>query len=451
MSSETGNNAGNSGGTAGDLSDGDEQEESSSSSSDTDGNPDNVNDVLESFRIQWQNELKISPKHMQTGDAKSDSVLRKEDEFEDIETKAKALFLKGAEHERAGKLYEAIQFYKRAVQLVPDVEFKLYESTKSKPRMRLDTDKSSDVFTESIKYSERLESDDDDLSLDTDLYSRFQRKVGKNHLVCLMQYEQKCAHISSLPMEIILYILRWVVSIDLDLRSLEMCAAVSRGFYLCTRDSEIWRLACAKVWGVNCGTKPEPFLSWREMFISRPRLLFNGCYISKTTYIRDGENSFQDQFYRPWHLVKYYRYLRFFPEGKVLMLTSAEEPNQCVGTLRYRNPKHIAVLMGHYRLRDNTVTVLVQRQETKMSSISYRRGKRREIPEYSEQSFQLKLQIQNHKRKHVQLSWLGYSVFTRNRNGTESTSRFDLVGTKFPPLWFSRVKSYTIETDTPLQ
>lgn len=57
---------------------------------------------------------------------------------------AKALFLKGAEHERAGKLYEAIQFYKRAVQLVPDVEFKLYESTKSKPRMRLDTDKSSD-------------------------------------------------------------------------------------------------------------------------------------------------------------------------------------------------------------------------------------------------------------------------------------------------------------------
>lgn len=46
------------------------------------------------------------------------------------------------------------------------------------------------------------------------------------------------------------------------------------------------------------------------MFIERARLHFNGCYISKTTYIRHGENSFQDQFYRPWHIVEYYRYLR---------------------------------------------------------------------------------------------------------------------------------------------
>ena len=53
-------------------------------------------------------------------------------------------------------------------------------------------------------------------------------------------------HISALPMEIILYVLRWVVSSDLDLRSLEMCSRVCRGFYLCSRDPEIWRLACAR-------------------------------------------------------------------------------------------------------------------------------------------------------------------------------------------------------------
>jgi F-box protein 9 len=63
------------------------------------------------------------------------------------------------------------------------------------------------------------------------------------------------------------------------------------------------------VWGVNCGVL-TPYESWRKMFIERPRLQFNGCYISKTTYVRNGENSFQDQFYRPWHVVEYYRYLR---------------------------------------------------------------------------------------------------------------------------------------------
>lgn len=42
---------------------------------------------------------------------------------------ARLLFLKGVENEQKGKHYEAIQFYRRAVQLVPDIESRLYEST----------------------------------------------------------------------------------------------------------------------------------------------------------------------------------------------------------------------------------------------------------------------------------------------------------------------------------
>lgn len=66
-----------------------------------------------------------------------------------------------------------------------------------------------------------------------------------------------------------------------------------------------------RAWGVNCGTFEPQYGSWREMYLERPRLRYNGCYISKTSYIRHGENSFQDQFYRPWHLVEYFRYLRW--------------------------------------------------------------------------------------------------------------------------------------------
>lgn len=48
-------------------------------------------------------------------------------------------------------------------------------------------------------------------------------------------------------MEIILYIMKWVVSSEMDLRVLEQsCSSVCRGFYLAARDPEIWRLACVR-------------------------------------------------------------------------------------------------------------------------------------------------------------------------------------------------------------
>lgn len=37
---------------------------------------------------------------------------------------------------------------------------------------------------------------------------------------------------------------------------------------------------------------------YRDMFLTRPRARIDGCYISKITYIRPGEHSFQDQSYR---------------------------------------------------------------------------------------------------------------------------------------------------------
>ena len=42
-----------------------------------------------------------------------------------------------------------------------------------------------------------------------------------------------------------------------------------------------------------------------------------GCYISKASYVRVGEQSL-DNFYKPFHLVEYYRYIRFFADGECL-------------------------------------------------------------------------------------------------------------------------------------
>lgn len=47
-------------------------------------------------------------------------------------------------------------------------------------------------------------------------------------------------------------------------------------------------------------------------------LIISGVYISRASYIRQGEQSL-DTFYSPWHLVEYYRYIRFFPDGLSLI------------------------------------------------------------------------------------------------------------------------------------
>ena len=43
--------------------------------------------------------------------------------------------------------------------------------------------------------------------------------------------------------------------------------------------------------------------------------VYAGVYISKTSYVRQGEHSV-DGFYKPYHTVTYYRFLRFFPDGE---------------------------------------------------------------------------------------------------------------------------------------
>ena len=75
-------------------------------------------------------------------------------------------------------------------------------------------------------------------------------------------------------------------------------------------------------------------VDWRGFYLSRPRVLLNGCYIARMTYAREGERGFQDnEFYRAWHMVSYFRYFRFFSEGRASMLTSAEEPREAVRML----------------------------------------------------------------------------------------------------------------------
>lgn len=152
--------------------------------------------------------------------------------------------MQGVELEKKGKVFEAMQMYRRAVHIDPDIEFKMYDKLKA-------TIHSIEPETKDKPPANDDNKNIEDLSC-VDLLHRFQTSIdnGNGNLFNRDTAEGVIVtdgiHISSLPTEIILYILRWVVSSNLDMRSLEQCSMVCKGFYLISRDMEIWRLACFK-------------------------------------------------------------------------------------------------------------------------------------------------------------------------------------------------------------
>ncbi|KAL8672861.1 MAG: hypothetical protein Q9168_002699 [Polycauliona sp. 1 TL-2023] len=80
--------------------------------------------------------------------------------------------------------------------------------------------------------------------------------------------------------------------------------------------------------------------SYRQMLCTRPRLRFNGCYISTVNYHRPGVStaSTNSTYTCPVHIVTYYRYLRFFRDGTCLSLLTTTEPADVV---HYLTKEHL--------------------------------------------------------------------------------------------------------------
>uniref|UniRef100_A0A665XAC3 F-box only protein n=1 Tax=Echeneis naucrates TaxID=173247 RepID=A0A665XAC3_ECHNA len=393
---------------------------------------------LSAFRAQWMSELKPSGGASGTSDRLLQPKGLKRTQDIVREEKATELFLRAVQEEQSGAVYEAIKFYRMAMQLVPDIEFKI---NYSRPP---DADRGGGNYDIDGDIEDLLNYFEQQLTLE----SSFPK-------ICTPELEITQMHISALPREILMYIFRWVVSSDLDMRALEQLSLVCRGFYICARDPEIWRSACLRVWGRKC-TKFVPFKSWREMFLRRPRVRFDGVYISKTSYIRQGEESL-DGFYRAWHHVEFYRYLRFFPDGHVIMLTTPEDPLAVVPRLRTRNTRMDSILLGHYRLSQETdnqtkvfAVVCKKKEEKKPTNLKNRFCRRNPAPE-AEHSFHVGLHLAARGRQSFsKLVWIHHSChITYKLTGETVVTSFDL-DRMYTPFFFARVKSYTAFSEQPL-
>ncbi|XP_065063250.1 F-box only protein 9-like [Rhopilema esculentum] len=334
-------------------------------------------------------------------------------------------------------MYEAIYFYKQAVHLVPDIESRVadYQAKFSK-----ENDDSSDEDDE----TEEIEPDYQ-ASAELEAVTKQFKTLGVGDL-CSQEFPSKQTHISVLPSELLIYILRWVVSDELDLRSLEQVSLVCKWFYACARDESVWRTACLRVWGVHCGTPSVYDGCWRRMLLERPHLHFNGVYISKNSYVRAGEQSL-DSYYRPFHYVEYFRYLRFYSDGTVLVCTTPDDPTIAIPALR-KKQETTAVNRGHYRLVGDAVNIITKKIQKSQSET---RNRRRQNPTIvQEHVFHMELKLRGTgRRRNNQLHWGNYSYLINNKSsGLGYTNQIDVQN--FKPFFFSRVKSFHSVSTAPL-
>ncbi|KAI0599955.1 hypothetical protein F4775DRAFT_101370 [Biscogniauxia sp. FL1348] len=210
--------------------------------------------------------------------------------------------------------------------------------------------------------------------------------------------------------------------------------------------------------------------SWQRMFRRRPRIRFNGCYISTVNYIRAGQHGAnQTTWGSPVHIVTYYRYLRFFRDGTVISLLSTEEPAHIVHHLTKENialhrpdgptnvPHHqhlpsvvvSAALKGRWRLSslldrnddhcnngDSSINVnsLADAEGDVFIETEGAAG-----PKYT---YLMELSFRSSGRaagRNNKLAWKGFWSYNRL---TDDWAEFTLKNDK--PFFFSRVRSYGV-------
>jgi len=286
-----------------------------------------------------------------------------------------------------------------------------------------------------------------------------------------VETKKKFSLLAAVPFELLLHILRFVALADVA--SFSRLAQVCKGLcYIVGTEDRIWRDVCKAAfrrqvwdWNVSVGGKPpidgvlggddfaasveedddeeekrtvpvdEELLrlyhgSWREMFHLRPRLRYNGIYISTCNYHRSGGHSGTSLSWdTPVHIVTYFRYLRFYPDGTLLSLLTTHEPATVVyslskpalATALHDWAAHVA--RGRWRISvDGQVDVETEAQN---------------LPRYL---FRMQLRIKNARgrmnttRGNAKLNWEGFWSWNKL---TGDLGTFE--GRNDKPYFFSRV------------
>jgi len=203
---------------------------------------------------------------------------------------------------------------------------------------------------------------------------------------------------------------------------------------------------------------PQVYPNYRALFRSRPRIRFNGCYISTVNYIRPGASSPTSiSWNSPIHIVTYYRYLRFFRDGTCVSLLTVTEPAEVVPYLVHEHmhnnhsgnlPSAVMkdALAGRWRLSGPAVPSVpiscssdagIIEQEGKAEAEGTLHIETAGVTPRYMYRMALLLVSAGRAARNNKLAWKGYWSYNRL---TDDWAEFGLKN--YRPFYFSRVKSY---------
>ncbi|KAF1928940.1 uncharacterized protein M421DRAFT_92060 [Didymella exigua CBS 183.55] len=193
---------------------------------------------------------------------------------------------------------------------------------------------------------------------------------------------------------------------------------------------------------------PSSYPTYRTLFHRRPRIRFNGCYISTVNYQRAGAASTMSLTWgSPIHIVTYYRYLRFLRDGTCISLLTTSEPADVVPYLyiehMHRNHGSLPsapmkdALLGRWRLTGPEMPGVADGEQEGALIIETAGA----TPKYFNKMI-LNVSTAGRQTKNNRLTWQGYWSYNRL---TDDWGEFGLKNDR--PFYWSRVKSYGMAWD----
>ncbi|KZW00048.1 hypothetical protein EXIGLDRAFT_723197 [Exidia glandulosa HHB12029] len=219
--------------------------------------------------------------------------------------------------EQRGKLDDALALYRRAFRMDAHVD-KLYHKF-SLAEQRLNQHVQTEKPTEPPKATGDEPSEPTPIST---IIESLQQ--SEEPLAFAPEDESAPVPLALMPDELLIHTVL-LLALQGDIATVERLALVNRKLRLLTLDATIWR---SLVQLVHVPPQVPDQLElvrrykydYRRVWIECPRVRLDGTYISVCHYVRHGVSD------NPWHhpqlLITYHRYLRFFPDGQVIMLLS---------------------------------------------------------------------------------------------------------------------------------
>ena len=118
---------------------------------------------------------------------------------------------------------------------------------------------------------------------------------------------------------------------------------------------------CMEVWGPkqslykSVQTYLDNFSSWKNMYIYRPKIRYEGIYLTKVSYYKRGQS--ETGWYDPLHKVEFYLLIKFNKDGSLIY-----------GQTPYKPLKHFEKIVkgkektfhGLWTIKNNLITIQVK-------------------------------------------------------------------------------------------